>query len=914
MTQGVQSLVKPDARNAEIAEELRGFEEASTAEKIRRGMSPEDAEHAARAEAGSGEMVRQKVWASGWESIAESVRQDARFGVRQLVKSPGFSSVAVLSLALGIGANTAIFTIINDLMLKQLPVHDPGSLLSFGDGTSSGTMEVSSPGAIDIYPYEFYRRIEAVAGNMFDGVTAFASFPVQVSVRKGTGAESGATQALSHLVSGTFFNVLGVQPQMGRGFTAADSAVEGQSPVAVISHRYWQQELAGDTHVIGREIAVNGTAFAVIGVMPATFYGVELNEEAPDMWLPITMQHQVMMRPSLLKPDGMFWIHIMVRQKTGVPLGTAQSWTTAQFQRFLTDRAGAQVTDERRKAIAGSTIPLLPGGAGLSHIREGYEKPLTVLMAMVGVVLLIACANLANLLLARAVSREREFSARLALGSTRGRIVRQILTEALVLALTGGALGLGFAFWATRMLISFIDRGAMHTAISATPDLRVLLFTFGICAVTSVLFGIAPAWRGSRSNAAAALNANARTAGGSAGRTMGRWLPKALIVGQVSLCLVLLTMAVLLLRTLQNLRGQDLGFDRTNVLLVTTNPKFAGYSAERLNGLYDRLLTRINALPGVRAASISGGPPISQGSWGSPIFIDGHVPGPDEDISTGLNRVSTGYFDTLGLPLLKGRAIGPQDTENSVQAVVVNQTLAQRYFKNGDAIGHTFKVADPAVEGVWQIVGIVRDAKYNNPVEKPQPFAYLALPQLTGDDRYGYCLQVRSVGDPKKIANEVRAAMAEIDPNLPALDIRTIAEQVDSMSDVQRFVSQLAGVFALLALVLAAIGLYGVISYGVARRTSEFGVRMALGAPKATILWMVLRESLMLLAVGVAIGIPASLAAARAIRAGLFGVSATDPVTLVSATLLIGGVLVAGAYLPAQRATKIDPMVALRCE
>jgi predicted permease len=910
---GTRSLLRPSVRNDEIEDELRGFLDSSVQEKMRRGMSREEALRAARIEIGSKEMVRHKVWAASWESIVESVWQDVRYGVRKLVKTPGFSLVAMLSLALGIGANTAIFTIINDLLLKQLPVRDPKGLVSFGDGSDSGTMESSSPGPYDIFPYEFYRRI-ANDKDHFEGLTAFASFPVQVSVRTGTGAAGPARQAQSHLVSGTFFDVLGMQPLMGRGFTVADTAIQGQGAVAVISHRYWQQELSADPAVIGRSIVVNGIAFTVVGVMPPNFYGVELNEETPDMWLPITMQAQVMMRPSLLKPDGMFWIHIMARQKPGVALAQAQSWTTAQFQLFLTNRPGAPpITELRQKQISGSMIPLLPGGTGLSHIRAMYQTPLRVLMIMVGVVLLIACANLANLLLARAASREREFSARLALGSTRGRIVRQILIEALVLAMTGGALGLGLAFWATRALITFIDAGATHTALSAAPDLRVLLFTFATCLLTGVLFGIAPAWRGSRTNAAGALNANARTAGGTATQ-MGRWIPKTLIVAQVTLSLVLLAVAGLLLRTLQNLRAQDLGFNRTNVLLVTVNPKFAGYTPERLNGLYDRVLTRIDAQPGVRSASISGAPPMNHGSWGSPIFIDGHVPGPDEDVSTYLNRVSQGYFETLGIPLLRGRTIGAQDTENAVKAVVVNQTLAQKYFPKGDAIGHTFKVADPAVTGTWQIVGIVGDAKYMSAAEKPQPFAYLAMPQLTGDDQYGYCLQIRSVGDPAKIAGEVRAALAEVDSNLPILETRTLEEHVDSLIDEQKFVSQLAGAFALLALALAAIGLYGVISYGVVRRTSEFGVRMALGAPKPAILWLVLQESLVLLAIGVAVGVPAGLAATRAIRAGLYGVSASDPLTFVGAVLLIAVVLLAGSYIPARRATRIDPMVALRCE
>ncbi len=377
--------------------------------------------------------------------------------------------------------------------------------------------------------------------------------------------------------------------------------------------------------------------------MPAAFYGVDLNQQSPDMWLPITMQPAVTMQPTLLKPDGLFWIHKKARRKTGVPVAQALTWPTYEFQRYHTAREGVQISARRRQQISGTFIPLLPGGAGMSYIRQTYQAPLTVLMIMVGLVLLIACANLANLLLAKAASREREFCARLALGSSRGRIARQILTEALVLALIGGTLGLGLAFWATRILIRFIDQGAAHTARSAMPDLRVLLFTFATCIVTAALFGIAPALRGSRTTVAGALNASARTAGGTAARS-SRVLPKALIVVQVTLSLMLLTVAGLLLRTLVNLNAQDIGFDRSNVLLINTNPKFAGYKPERLNALYDTILNRIDALPGVRSVGISGGPPMSRGTWGSPIDLDGRPTPPNEDISTYLNRVSRRLF------------------------------------------------------------------------------------------------------------------------------------------------------------------------------------------------------------------------------------------------------------------------------
>jgi predicted permease len=909
---GLRALFGRDARNAEIAEELRSFEEQSIAEKMRRGMTRENAERAVRRETGSAESVRHMVWSAGWESVAEGIWQDVRYGVRQLLHSAGFALTAILSLALGIGANTAIFTLMNDLLLKQLPVRDPQKLVSFGDGTGSGVMELSSPGGYDVFPYEFYRRIAAQPEMPLEGVTAFASFPTVVSVRSGSGAAGPATQATSHLVSGTFFSVLEAEPMMGRVFDAQDTAVPGRNPVAVISHSYWQQELASDPQAVGRTIMVNGTAFTVIGVMPPQFYGIDLNEQAPDMWLPISMQAQVTLGPTLLQPEGPFWIHVLGRLRPGVSAATAQAWVTPQFQRFLTDRAGAAISSDRRKQIAGTFVPLLPVGPGLSYIRQDFEKPLEVLMGMVGVVLLIACANLANLLLAKTAGREREFASRMALGSGRARIVRQILTETLTLAAAGGVLGLCLAYAGTTALVHFLAGDATHTALSAAPDLHVLAFTFAVCAGTGLLFGLAPALRGSRARLASSLNAHARTVAGACRR--GRLVPQALVVSQVMLSVVLVGMAALLLRTLHNLESQDTGMDRTHVLVVRTNPKFAGYQATQLNALYDQIVDRMDSLPGVKSAAISGGPPMANGSWGSPITIAGRPVKQDEDVDTQLNRVSAGYFETLGIPLLRGRTIAAQDTGSALRAAVVNQTMAEKYFPKGDAIGHTFTVADPGVQGTWQIVGIVKDAKYNRPGEEPRPFTYLSLEQLTGDDAYGYFLQLRAAGDPRQIAGEVRASMAQIDPNLPILRLETLNETVDDQVHVQKFVSQLSAFFSLLALTLACVGLYGVMTYGVVRRTNEIGVRMALGASRGGVLWLVLRESLLLLGVGLALGLPAALAANRLIRAGLFGVSATDPWTLLGSMAAITVVILCAGYLPARRATRIDPMVALRYE
>jgi predicted permease len=911
---GIRALLRRERRNREIDEELQGYVEAAVEEKVRRGMRREDAERAARVEAGSAAVVRHRVWSDSWESTVESLVQDVRFGVRQLLKSPGFSLVAILSLALGIGANTAIFTLINDLLLKSLPVYAPDQLVSFGKASGGGSLGSVSPGAVDMFTYDFYKQIER-EHEPFDSVAAMGSFPMQVSVRRGAGESGAATQANGHLVSGTFFNVLGVEPMLGRAIHANDTLAPGGNAVAVISYEYWQHALSADPSVIGRTLTISGTLFTIVGVMPASFYGVELNEEMPDMWLPITMQREVMqqLQGSLLDPGGEFWLHMIARRKPGVSVTQAQAWVTTRLQHFLTDREGTTLSALRRQQIGTSYVPLVPIGAGISHLRDAYEAPLTVLMGVVVLVLLIACANLANFLLAKAAAREREFTTRLALGSSRTRIVRQILTETLLLAFTGGAVGLLLAFLGTRALITFVVGKDAHTALGATPDLHVLAFASAICVLTGVLFGVAPALRVSRMSASNALNASARTVGSSGGRS-GRLLPKTLVVGQVMLSLVLLAVAGLFVRTLHNLRNQDLGFNRTKLLLVYTNPRFAGYKPEQLNALYDRILTRVQALPGVRSAALSGWLPIARGNWGSPITIIGRRVTPNEDVSTYLQRVSAGYFETLGIPLLRGRTIDADDTGTSLKAVVVNQTLANLYWPHGDAIGHSFTVGDPSVKGTWQIVGIVRDSKFRAAANEPEPMAYLAVTQLTKDDQYAYWLQVQSAGDPAMLIGEVRAALAEIDPNLPILKMQTIEQQTEGLIDRQKLVSQLSSFFSLLALALSCIGLYGVMMYSVVRRTNEIGVRIALGAPRSGVLWMVLRESLVLLGIGIALGVPAMLAACQAVRAGLFGLGPWDVTTLAAAVLTIAAVTVVAAYFPARRATKVDPIVALRYE
>ena len=835
--------------------------------------------------------------------------QDIRYALRQLRKSPGFTAVAIVSLGLGIGANTAIFTLINQLVLKSLPVRDPQHLVSFGKAVDGGEVDGIGPGPLDIFPYDFYKQIERTHDPFLE-ISASGSFPVTVSVRNRP--KDAATQALTQLVSGTFFQVLGVESALGRTILPDDADAPGRNSVAVVSYRYWEEKLEADRSVIGRVITINGTSFTVIGVAPPAFFGAELNEQEPDMWLPITMQQQVTLQPSLLNPHGLFWVHMMGRLKEGTTPNQGQAWATQQLQQFMITREGGTISDKRRREIGQMYIDMLPGGRGVSHLREQFSRPLYILMGVVVLVLAIACANLANFLLAKAAAREREISTRLAIGAGRWRLVRQILTEALLLSLLGSVAGLTLALVGTRMLVDFVVQGAKNSALTPNPDLTVLAFTLAVSVATGALFGIAPAWRASQMRVVTALH-SARTATGSGIRS-SRMLPNLLIAAQVALSLVLLVGAGLFLRTLQNLRNQNLGFNRRNLLLVDFNAKLGGYKSEQLRGLYDRLLNGIRTLPGVRSASISGTQPISPGSWTSPIFVQGYTPAPNENIMTFLNRVSPSYLDTVGIPVLQGRSIGREDTPTSMKAVLINQSVAKHFFPHGDAIGHQFTIADPSVPGVWRIVGIVGDAKYGPLRDEQKRMIYLPLEQLTADDHFAYSIQVRAEGDPKNIESEIRTALAEVDPDLPLLKVRTISQEVDSFVENERLISQLANFFSLLALSLACIGLYGVLTYNVVKRTNEIGIRMALGARTEGILWMVLRESLLLLAAGIAVGIPATVGVARIVRSQLFGLSSFDAATFMTAIGAIAIVILIAAYLPARRAAKVDPMVALRYE
>lgn len=921
---GMRALFQKNRIDKELDEELDGYLAASAQHKQRAGMSPEAARRAALAEMGSRNSVKHQVWSSRWESVADNLMQDIRVSLRSLMKSPGFTAIALLSLALGIGGNTAIFTLIHQVILKDLPVRDPQQLVTFGPSTGGGILGGIDVGTFDMFPYDFARQLEADPGP-FQGVAAYGSFSPKVAVRNEGASSSGpAQQVTASMVSGNYFSLLGAAPLLGRTIMPSDETGPESAAVAVVSYHYWQQSLSSDPAVLGKAVSINSTPFVIIGVMPEVFHGITQELEPPAIWAPITMQPEVLQQPSFLHPRSAYFLHMFARLNPKASVGQSQQWLDQQIHAYIRAGESGVISADRQQEINRATNKLTPASTGVSPLRKRFGDSLWVLMVVVALVLLIACANLANFLLARATTRQREVATRFALGSSKGRIVRQSLIETMLLSLAGGLLGLLLAFAATRMLISFFSHGADYTSLKPTPDGDVLLFTLGVSLLTGLIFGLAPAFVSASTRALPTLTATSRTSSSGGGRT-GRLLPKALVAAQVMLSVLLLVGAGLFLRTLQNLQNQDFGFERTHLLLVEFSAKMAGYKPSQVSALHQQLLERLAALPGVRSAALAGSPPVSFGSWNSSLTIPGYTPKPKENVSTTLNRVSADYFATAGIPIVKGRAIGEQDTPGGLKVAVINQAFVDHYFPKGDAIGRSIALDIGSVKGPWQIVGIARDTKSGDPRGTPSLMFYMPLDQIDpmtqGDagpeenqDRFADNILVRTTGDPSGTIAGLRHAMAEIDPKLPILQVMTIHEQISSLMAGDELISSLTGIFSILALLLASIGLYGVMSYSVARRTNEIGIRLALGARAAIVLWMVLRESLVLLIIGLALGLPLTYAATGVLKAQLFGLSAIDPPTFGIAIGIVSGMTILAALLPARRATRVDPMVALRCD
>ena len=840
----------------------------------------------------------------------ESLLHDLKYAARVLRKAPGFTAVAVLTLALGIGANTAIFSLLDGLLLRPLPVPHPEQLVLFGTGRNWGMVSGVSK-RYDVFSdmqYRFFR-----ADNRFfpGGIAAFSSWHSPVRLRW----SGSPVMANGKLISGNYFNVFGVVPAAGRLFTDEDDR-RGAAPVAVLSFRYWTSQFNRDPSIVHRSVDVNGTSFTVVGVAAGGFAGETLEADPADIWFPIAQFERVTLQPPVLDEPDARWLWLIGRGPSNADLKQMTAGLTVQLHQFLLahDRYVDKLPEER-DAIQNAVLAATPAATGVSHLRRKYGQPLQILVIIVGLVLAIACANVANLLLARATVRQREVSVRLALGVGRGRLIRQFLTESILLSLLGGMGGVLLAFWSTDALMAMVFRDASIYAFSVRPDARILAFATAISIGSGILFGLAPAWRASRLDLAEAVKSGARTTGDARSR-FGRLL----VVGQVALSLVLIVSAGLFVRSLINLAHQDFGFSPEHVLLVRMDPRIAGYKPEQLAGLYQRLQQALDAQPGVRNSALALYTPLSGDNWSGNVAIDHYTPEQNKHAGAAWVTVTPGYFETLGMPRLLGRTFSDQDASQASSVVIVNEAFAQKYFPHESPIGHHIGQFD-GNKMKWEIVGVVKATKHVDPREggeltyfRPVKQVPAGTPLEQADDMYLNDLVVRAAGDPAAIADEVRQALRQVDDNIPVQKITTMAQQVSGSFNQEQLIGVLSSVFGGLALVLACVGLYGLMAYAVARRTNEIGVRMALGARRADVLWMVLRETLLLVLIGIAAGVPLVIAGTRLIRSQLFEVAAFDPLTMVASVLVLLAIAAVSGVVPARRATAVEPMQALRYE
>jgi predicted permease len=823
-----------------------------------------------------------------------ALTQDLRYAARQLRANPGFTAVAVLSLALGVGANSAIFQLVDAVRLRSLPVSNPQELVTIDfakNSSRSGSWSTRSA------------RLTSVLWDQVHGLKEPFSDTIAWSATRFNLAQGGeARYAEGQYVSGNFFTVLGVQPWIGRTFTTEDDRAGCGTPGAVVSHAFWQRELGGDPSALGRELSLDGRRFPVIGVTPPQFFGVEVGNRY-DVAVPLCSDLR-----ERAKSRTQWWLSAMGRMRQG--------WTVQRTTNYLQSVSPTIMEavlpptyrpDQVKRFLKNKLIAEASWG-GVSELREQYESPLTLLLSATGLVLLIACANLANLLLARASVREREMAVRQAIGASRRRLIMQLLSESLLLAVLGTVLGVALAQVLSRSLVAFLTTANNPVFVSMGLDLRMLGFTAAMAAATCLVFGLLPALRATRIAPAAAMRTGGR--GATAGRER-YGLRRALVTGQVALSLVLLVGALLFVRSLKKLLDVQPGFRPEGIVAVNVDISPAKYPKERRPEVYQDLLRRMRTQPGVVSAAEVGMTPISGSGWNEGVRPDAFT---GESKNAFFNRYGPGYLKTMGTSLLAGRDFDERDTVGAPKVAVVNEAFAKRFFEGGNPVGHTFRVEADAgkPDRIYQIVGLVRNTKYYALREDFIPIGFypMAQDENPGNDT---TLVVRTAGRPQDAFHALKAAIAEVNPAF-VLELRVLTVQIEESLLRDRLMAVLAGAFGVLAALLAAIGLYGVIAYMVARRQNEIGVRMALGADRASVIRLVLREAMMLLAAGLVIGVGLALWLGRAAAKLLFGLKSNDAVTFVAAAVLLGVAAAAAAYVPARRASGMDPMDALRVE
>jgi predicted permease len=887
----LRALVHRRRRDAELDEEIETHLSLIADEQMRRGLSRTDATASARASFGGVATIKETYRDQRGLPFLETFLQDARFALRGFRKNPAFAATAILTLALGIGANTAIFSLVDALMLRQLPVARPRELVRL--------KTIGPRNTDDSFSYSALRQFQSGAARVVDVLGASSTRSIRATV-------DGEPELMNRKpVSGNYFAVLGVPAAAGRILMAGDDDAGAGPRVVVISHRYWTRRFGQDHRAIGRTVTIGPTVFTIAGVAAPGFLG-ETVGEAPDLWTPLTAEAG---RPAdVWRGHSTTWLRLIARRRPGVTIDDARAALEPVFTTITHEMAAATKIASFRNQALQSRLGIDEASRGYAPVRERLGGPLYALMAVVGLVLLIACANVANLLLARAAARAREMSLRVALGAGRLRLIRQLLVESLLLSVLGGTIGLLLGLWGAGSLVAFASQTPLPLRLDVGLNTRMLAFTAFVSCATAMVFGLLPALRAARPNLVPAL----KDARGLNMRTSGFRLGRSLVIGQIALSLVLLVAAGLFVRSLMNLRSIDLGFNPDRVVLLNIDMSSGGskVSLEERRNLYARLIERAEGVPGVRAASLSFFGLFSGATWGNRITVEGRVAPPDEPERTFANAITPRYFEVMGMQILRGRAFSHDDRANAPPVAIVNETFARQFFNDPAPLGKHVGLGAPATT-MMEIVGIVRDAKYAKLREATVPMLYVPFTQQTG--QLGE-LQVRTAADPGAVSSSLRRELAAVDQRAAITGIIEMRQQVDASIMGETLIAKLSSLFGVLALLLSAVGLYGVVAYMSAQRTVEIGIRMALGADHRSVVWLMLRQVLILVLAGMLVGAPVAFFASRLVGSQLYGMTPHDPVAIVLAIAVLSTAALVAGCIPARKASKVSPTVALRAE
>jgi predicted permease len=899
--------------DAEQREELDSYLDLTAQEYIERGMEPSAARAAAQRKLGNATSIVEEVYRMNTVTFIEGALRDVHHALRMIRSNPGFSSAAILSLALGIGATTSIFTLANAVLLKSLPVARPDELYRVGkEARCCYIGGYSQDKEFSLVSYDLYKYLRDNTKGFVE-LAAFPAADMLFGVRRAGNSEAAQTYG-GEFVSGNYFAMFGIGAYAGRTLTARDDQA-GAPPVALMSYRLWQERYGADPSAIGSTFNVDEKPFTVVGITPPGFFGDTLRGTPPDFFMPLNAEPYVESEADLNK-YGQHWLDLIGRISPSARPAAIESEMRVELKQWLRSHWGEMSAGDRAKFPA-QTLFLVPGGAGIASMRDRYERWLQILMAVTGFVLLIVCANVANLMLVRGMERRRETSLRIALGARASRIVRQEFTQSMVLSLFGGAAGLAIAFAGTRLILHFAfppNSGMAGIPIDASPSLPVLLFAFAVSTIAGVAFATAPAWIATRTDPIEALRGASRVTARA-----GSLPRKALVVFQIALSLALLSASGLLTSALHALETQDFGFEQERRMVAKINPRLAGYQPLQLSQLYRRIHDSIASVPGVSSVALCLYSPPG-GGWGAGVWVDSHsAPGPRDDNSSSWDRVTPGYFDVIGTPIVKGRGVSQEDTAASRRVAVINEAFARKFFRNEDPLGRHFG-QNAGASGEFEVIGVAKDARYlTNNLDQPSgPFFFLPEAQADYTKSAGslflHDIVILTRPGAKLSIAEVRQAMASVDPGLPIVSIQTLREKVGLQFTQQRLVARLVSFFGVLSLILSSIGLYGVIAYNTGRRVNEVGVRIALGATRGDVVRLVLKGALGLILAGLSIGLPLSFAAGRLLGNQLYGMNPYNPAITIAAVVTLGLSALLASVVPAIRASLISPLEALREE